>query len=111
MQISEDKRGDVTVVGIAGSVDALTAGEVEIHLDRLVKAGLTRLVVDLSRVDFISSAGLRSFLTTVKSARQTGGDLRLAAAQENVHKVLAMAGFTSIMKSYPDTEAAVASFD
>ena len=110
MQISEDKRGDVTVVSIDGSVDALTAGEVDAYLDRLVSEGLTQLVLDLSKVDYVSSAGLRSLLTTLKSARQVGGDLRLAAARESVHKVLAMAGFTSIMKSYPDAGAAVASF-
>lgn len=110
MQISEEKSGDVTVVSVEGSVDATTADEVTGYLEGRVHAGDVKLVVDLSGVDYISSAGLRSFLSTVKLARQMGGDLRLAAARASVGKVLSMAGFTSIMKVYPDAQTAVASF-
>jgi anti-sigma B factor antagonist len=110
MRLTAEQQGEATVVSIAGSVDALTAGEVMSYFEKLVSEGATRLVADLHAVDYVSSAGLRSFLGTLKAARQAGGDLRLAGAQENVQKVLAMAGFTSILKTYPDSEAAVASF-
>src|SRR5437764_11258102 len=108
MEISTGSRGEVAVVAIAGSVDALTADELTAYLDGRVKEGKVRLVADLSRVVYVSSAGLRSFLATLKAARQAGGDLHLAAAQENVQNLLAMAGFTSIMKTYPDVDTAVA---
>ncbi|HET9493769.1 MAG TPA: STAS domain-containing protein [Chloroflexia bacterium] len=110
MDLSAEQQGDVTVVSIVGSVDALTAGEVMSYFERQVSEGATRLVADLRAVDYVSSAGLRSFLATLKAARQAGGDLRLAGAQDNVHKVLAMAGFTSILKTYPNVETAVNSF-
>src|SRR5436190_15105657 len=110
MQISTDNRGDVTVVAITGDMDALTADEVTTYLDERVKEGMVRLVADLSGVPYISSAGLRSLLATVKAARQAGGDLHLAAAQDNVQNLLAMSGFTSIMKSYPNVETAIAGF-
>jgi anti-sigma B factor antagonist len=108
MEISTGSRGDVAVVAIAGSVDALTADELTTYLDGRVREGKVRLVADLSRVVYVSSAGLRSFLATLKAARQAGGDLHLAAAQENVQNLLAIAGFTSIMKTYPDVDTAVA---
>lgn len=110
MQISEDKSGDVTVVSVRGSVDATTADEMTSYLEGRVREGAARMVVDLGGVDYISSAGLRSFLSTLKLARQAGGDLRLAAARDGVAKVLSMAGFTSIMKVYPDVATAVSSF-
>ena len=73
-------------------------------------AGSVKLVADLAQLDYTSSAGLRVLLNGVKAARQKGGDLRLAAVQPNVKKVLDLSGFMSIMKSFPDVAAAVASY-
>ena len=61
-------------------------------------------------VNYTSSAGLRSLLGTVKSCRQAGGDLRMAAVQPQVHRVLEISGFTSILNLFPDVDHAVASF-
>ena len=110
MNITADQRGQVTIVAIEGSVDALTAGEVTNFLSAQIHTGAHRLVADLSRLEYISSAGLRAFLAALKEARQAGGDLRLAAAQDNVQRLLNMAGFTSITKFYADVDMAVASF-
>jgi anti-sigma B factor antagonist len=110
MEIASEQQGDVTVVTVAGSIDALTAGEVTSYLEGQVSQGATRLVADLSKVDYVSSSGLRSFLSVVKAARQAGGDLRLASTQDGVRKVLEMTGFTTILKCYPDTASGVASF-
>jgi len=46
----------------------------------------------------------------VKEARQRGGDLRLAAVQPDVRRVLDLAGFSGILKLYANVEEAVASF-
>ena len=46
----------------------------------------------------------------MKETRQRGGDLRLAAVQPDVRRVLELAGFTSILKVYANVEEAVASF-
>ena len=99
-----------TLVSIAGSVDALTAGEVASFLSAQINTGHRQIVADLSRVDFMSSAGLRAILATLKETRQQGGDLRLAAAQPGVEKVLKMSGFITILKFFPTVDEAVASF-
>jgi anti-anti-sigma factor len=98
------------VVSIAGSIDALTAGEVTEFLSEQVSQGEMNLVVDLAGVDYVSSAGLRTILATLKEARMRGGDVRLAGARPNVYKVLQMSGFTTILKSFDSTAAAVESF-
>jgi anti-sigma B factor antagonist len=110
MEFSVEQRGQAAVVSVAGSVDALTAGEVTAFLGEQLSAGSTRLVLDLGKVDYVSSAGLRTILATLKEARTKGGDLRLAAIQPNVQKVLQMSGFTSILKTFGDVETAVSSF-
>ena len=110
METSVKQQDQTTVVSITGSVDALTAGELTDLLLENIDSQHVRMVVDLGEVDFMSSAGLRAIMTSLKESRKHGGDLRLAAAQPGVEKILKMSGFTSIMKSYSTLDQAVSSF-
>ena len=110
MNISAEQQDKVMVVSVAGSMDALTAPELTDFLSKQVATDNVNLVVDLAGLDYTSSAGLRALLGAVKEARQHGGDLRLAAVQPNVHKVLEISGFTSILKVFPDVNAATSSY-
>ncbi|TAH49420.1 MAG: anti-sigma factor antagonist [Chloroflexota bacterium] len=110
MELSTKSKGSVQIVSINGSLDALTAPELADALAAELRGGRARLVADLSGLEYTSSAGLRVLLNNVKDARSQGGDLRLAGVQPNVKKVLDLSGFMSIMKSYADVDAAVASF-
>ncbi|MDL1896359.1 STAS domain-containing protein [Anaerolineae bacterium CFX7] len=110
MDLKTDKRDDVAVLAVSGSLDALSAPELADTISSQLDAGSVKLVADLAQLDYTSSAGLRVLLNGVKAARQKGGDLRLAAVQPNVKKVLDLSGFMSIMKSFPDVAAAVASY-
>lgn len=110
MELSSKTNGSVRVVAVNGSLDALTAPELADALSTELREGHTLLVADLSGLDYTSSAGLRVLLNTVKEARSKGGDLRLAGVQANVNKVLDLSGFMSIMKSFADVDAAVASY-
>jgi anti-sigma B factor antagonist len=110
VETSVKQQDQTTVVSITGSVDALTAGELTDLLLENIDSQHVRMVVDLGEVDFMSSAGLRAIMTSLKESRKHGGDLRLAAAQPGVEKILKMSGFTSIMKSYSTLDQAVSSF-
>lgn len=110
MNIEMEAGEHAAVVAIAGSVDGLTADTLLNALQGYVEDGHTRLVADLERVDYTSSAGLRALLATVKQARQRGGDLRLACISPPVRKVLELSGFTAIMKCYEDVASAVDSY-
>jgi anti-sigma B factor antagonist len=110
MEIKVEQRERVTVAIPIGDVEALTAKEVAAFLDGQLEEGKNCLVADLSQVGYMSSAGLRALLATLKEARHKGGDFRLAAAQDNVRQVLEMSGFTSIFQVFSTVEEAVASF-
>ena len=110
MEFREKQMGGTTVITIIGSIDALTAAEVTTFLSAQVQDGKRQLVADLSQVDFMSSAGLRAILATLKESRQGGGDLHIAAPQPGVEKILKMSGFTSILKCYASVSEAVAGF-
>lgn len=110
MELSTLSNGSVKIIAVKGSLDALTAPELADALATELRAGSTQLVADLGELEYTSSAGLRVLLNSVKEARSKGGDLRLANVQANVKKVLDLSGFMSIMKSFDNVDAAVASF-
>lgn len=110
MEITIRNAETVTIVAIAGSVDGLTAESLMNALGEQVRSGRTNLVADFTDVQYTSSAGLRALLATMKETRQRGGDFRLAGVSPDVHRVLELSGFTSILKLYADVDAAVASF-
>jgi anti-anti-sigma factor len=110
MEITIEQQASVTVVAMAGSIDALTADALVAALTAEMTAGNSHLVAAMGAVDYTSSAGLRVLLGTVKEARRRGGDLRLAAVQDRVKRVLDLSGFTGILRCYPDVPSAVESF-
>jgi len=111
VNVSDKQQGETSIVSISGSVDALTIDELVGVLDAAIAGGHTRIVGDLSEVDYMSSAGLRTILSTLKACRSAGGDFRLAAPSEGVRSLLDMSGFASIVQIFDDVDAAVASFD
>ena len=110
MKITVAQESGITLIRISGSLDSLTCDEAQAVFDERIKNNEIRMVVDLSEVDYLSSAGVRVLLPALKSARQRGGDLYLAGLQEHVRKVLALAGFASIFKTFVTTEGAVGAF-
>lgn len=110
METTVERTGDVVTVHIAGSVDGLTADGLQQVLSGQVEAGHRNLVADFGAVDYTSSAGLRVLLATLKHARSLGGDLRLAALNPEVLKVLELSGFTRILTVFETVGEAVTSF-
>lgn len=110
MEIDVRHDGQVTVLVVQGSIDALTADAFLKAMEEEVAQGHRRLVIDLSGTSYASSAGLRAVLVALKECRQQGGDLRLAALHKGVARVFEMSGFNSILKIYDEVDAAVDSF-
>jgi len=110
MEIKDKQVEGVTVLTLNGSIDAITAPEITEFIQAQIAKGNTKLVADLSGVDYTSSAGLRVLLGAIKDTRAQSGDLRLAGIQPDVQKVLNLSGFTNILKIFDNTDAAVASY-
>ena len=110
MEITHRQVNSVTVISIKGSIDAITSPDITKYIQEQVANGNAKLVVDLSGVDYTSSAGLRVLLGATKDTRSNNGDIRLAGIQPDVQKVLKLSGFLNILKTYDDLNAAVASY-
>ena len=93
-----------------GRVDLPVARAIEDALTELSDAGRSKVVVDLSDVAYMASAGLASLLTGVRRARLLGGDVRLAAMNDRVREVFEMSGFDQVFIIFVTTADAVASY-
>jgi anti-anti-sigma factor len=109
-EIGSAQKGDITVVCLDHELDSTTAPDAADHIEAEIKNGHARLVLDLSAVTYLSSAGLRVLLVGRRAAREAQGDLRLAGAQGDVQRVLDMSGFSQVIKGYATLETAVASY-
>jgi anti-sigma B factor antagonist len=110
MELSTNEIQQVTVMTVSGRVDSATAPDLENALKQLVDGNKNRIVLDLTGVDYMSSAGLRAMVSTLKSVKRASGDLRLANPSSRVAEVLRLAGLTSIFSIYPSQTDAVNSF-
>lgn len=110
MQISSEEIKGVSVVGVNGRVDSATAPDLEGALKKLVEAEKTQIVLDLKDVEYMSSAGLRAMVSTLKAVKRVNGDLRLSSPSPRVEEVLRLAGLTSIFSIHASRDEAVGSF-
>ena len=96
--------GDVTVIALAGNLDSTTAPDLREHLGRLV-AGRGPVLLDLSRMSCLSSAGLRVLVVICRQAERNGARLTLAGVPAEVRAVMAATGFLEFF-AVADTVAA-----
>ena len=110
MEVSEEMVGNVVVLAAAGRVDSTSSGEFGTHLD--AHAGHPAdMLLDMAGVEFVSSAGLRVLLMTLKKLRASGRTLALCSLRPPVREVLEITGFNSLLLAYPDRQAALAALE
>ena len=110
MEITTAAQGDVTVVSIAGRIDTVSAPELEGEINRTIDGGNRKLLLDFSKVTYISSGGLRVLLATAKKLKDPGDRYGLCCLSPDVHKIIRLAGFTSIFSIYGSEGEALAAW-
>jgi anti-anti-sigma factor len=107
MEIRESRDGEVVVLEVEGRLDASTAAGFEQQVLGLISSGTKRLVIDGSKMAYISSAGLRVFLMAAKRLTPPQGRFTVGALQAPVREVFDIAGFTSVLSIHDDRAAAI----
>jgi len=109
MDIHEERKDGFLVLGLEGQLDAVSSKRFEEKVLAVIDGGETRFVIDLSRIDYVSSAGLRVFLATSKRLTPTGGKVVLCSVHEPVREVFDIVGFFSIFSIKNSKEEALQS--
>ena len=94
MEIEHQAEGAKLTIAVSGRVDTVTAPELE---EALEFGDATSVVIDIGRVRYMSSAGLRLLLVAHKEMTRKGGELQIANAQPPVKEVLDVTGFSDIL--------------
>jgi anti-anti-sigma factor len=107
MEIATRKESGAAVVSVKGRIDAVTAPEFEKGLLALMAGGDSTLVLNFNGLEYISSAGLRSILSTAKQLKAKDGKMLFAGLQGPVKDVFKISGFGSIFKIFDTEEEAL----
>lgn len=110
MKISTRQSDDVLIVDMEGRLDSRTAVDSNDEMERILKVGSKHIIVNLEKLAFLTSAGMRVLLVTAKLQQSTGGQLRLCSANELVTEALETAGFSRLLRLYPTEAEAIKSF-
>lgn len=102
--------GDVTLVTLPARVDTTSAGGVEEEFKGLLEQGSRKLVADFAGNEYVSSAGLRVFLSVLKALEKDGGKMVLCAMQPFVADVFEISGFSGLFTIVATRDEAVAAF-
>jgi anti-anti-sigma factor len=88
------------LVGVSGRLDMTSAGTLEHKLESVIDGGQRRLAIDVSGLDYLSSAGLRALLVAAKRLQEVGGKLALIGLHGTVKDVLELAGLANVFPAF-----------
>lgn len=104
MTLQTRDENDVKIVYLEGEMDAVTSPQVLEELDQLRNNGAKKILLNLEKVDYVSSAGLRVFLATAQQLKSSGGDLRVCMLNEEIKEVFDISGFSTLLMVFDNEE-------
>lgn len=107
MNITRHDRADgVVVLALEGRLNMVSTGSLREAVHEVVDGGSPRVAIDLTRVEFVDSSGLGALVSGLKTARQAGGDLRIAGANDQVRLVLGLTNLERVLTPFATVEDA-----
>ena len=111
MEITTQEFKHCDLITIKGRVDSSTAPQVAQALEAANESGKYKLVVDISALEYMSSAGFRALLGAQRNSKKYNrGEVVLVNVPDRIREALDLAGFTELFKTFDDTLAAVGHF-
>ncbi len=98
LKTAETQHDGMPVIALSGRLDAMSSDEFQRLLLEKMDGIQGDLVLDCQELEFVSSAGLRTFLTAQKNLQSKGFQLKLIHIDEEIMKVLVMTGFDKFLK-------------
>ena len=111
MDFTSKQIADVTVICIAGRIDHKTVKAFENSLTPFLDEGNPaageKIVMDLGRLDFMTSAGLRMLMIAAKACDKQHRDIAVAALQPIIKEIFTISRFDLVLKVFPTVRAAL----
>jgi len=111
MKFSTAQHGKVTVVALQGNLmGGPDAASLNARINELVDAKKTRVVIDLTGVQFMNSSGLGLLIGGAQALKTAGGGLKLACASPKIRELLAITRLAPVLENHTTVAEAVAAF-
>jgi anti-sigma B factor antagonist len=111
MDITVTSMEKCDLVVISGRIDSYTAPNLSEALNKLASDERNKLILELSGVNYVSSAGLRVLIDIQKTCKKSDhGEVLLVQTPQRVYETLELAGFVPLFRFFTDVESAVAAF-
>jgi anti-sigma B factor antagonist len=110
VEISSESFKRADMITVSGRIDSSNATELDSALAEVTDNDRYNIVLDLSGIEYMSSAGLRAIVGSYRECRTHGGDVRIANPSDRAREVFDLAGLTAIFTIYDDSTSAVGSF-
>lgn len=109
LEIEVQDQDTYTLCRPVGELDAYTVGQFREALTGL--ATESRVVIDLSAVPFMDSAGLGALIGGIRRTRENNGEVSVACSRPTLTRLLHTTGFDRIVPVVDDVDAAIAALD
>ncbi|MFZ0565229.1 MAG: STAS domain-containing protein [Chlamydiales bacterium] len=100
MEFFEEKKGQATIFSLKGRLDSSTSPDLEHAILQSIEKGSKEVVLDLSSLDYISSAGIRVLVHCLKKIEKKHGHFFLASIPKSIEDVLYKTGFLPYFKVF-----------
>ena len=98
MELIKNKENGVLTVSLIGRLDTPASQEIAPEMDALKNEADGVIVLDCSELDYISSSGLRLFLTLRTTASEKGGKVVISGISDSIRSVFMMTGFLNLFE-------------
>jgi anti-sigma B factor antagonist len=105
-----DTDRDVLILRADAGLDSYNVQAFLNELQRLIEGGARKLVVDCAALGYVSSFGITTFIRLHKRMAEHGGDVKLAAVQPPLFRLLEITRLNEVFHAYPSVEEAIKAF-
>ena len=110
VNINEVMKGDVIVFRVKGKLDATVSPAIEKKAVEHIAAGHSKLLLDLTEVSYINSAGLRMLLSIKKQTKAGHGKFILCSLKNEVFEIIKICGFDHVLEIAKNEDEAMKQF-
>jgi anti-sigma B factor antagonist len=101
-EVAREDHSEVSILRLKGFLDAHTAPNFEQAIQELIEENRFKIIVSMSDLNYISSAGLGVFMGFIEEIREKSGDIKLSNMTDKVYKVFDLLGFPALYQIFKE---------
>lgn len=110
MSLNIEDKGKAKVVKLEGKLDVNLSVSIESELDALIESGNINLILEISKVEYLSSSGIRVFINMMRKVKDKNGRLVLASVPDVIKKILKTVDLEDLFEVFDSVDDALATF-